>query len=115
MMVQMIQASQAEALRRQDEFQANLVRLVRQIQLDNAETLSGHIRRMEEINRELAGLRDEIRRRLDAPAAAVRGRPEAGPTGRPRRRPGDPGGRPAPAPAHARRDRDGHDGHGTPA
>lgn len=73
-LVQTVQASQGEAVRRQGEFQHALTDMVRQICLDNASMLQEHLQRMESINTELASLRDEIRRRL-GPAA-----PQAPPT-----------------------------------
>ncbi|CAN5643641.1 hypothetical protein BH23PLA1_BH23PLA1_24640 [soil metagenome] len=63
-LVQTVQASQGEALRRQGEFQHALTDMVRQICLDNASMLQEHLQRMESINTELSSLRDEIRRRL---------------------------------------------------
>ena len=62
--VQIVQAGQGEALRRQGEFQHALTDMVQRICLDNAEVLQDHLRRMESINEELSALRDEIRRRL---------------------------------------------------
>ncbi len=73
-LVQTVQASQGEALRRQGEFQHALADMVRQICLDNASMLQEHLQRMDSINTELSSLRDEIRRRL-GPAA-----PQAPPT-----------------------------------
>lgn len=72
LLMRLVHAGQTESLRRQDEFQVNLVRLVHQMQLDNAALLSEHLRRMEAIQYELASLREEIRRRLGPVEAAVR-------------------------------------------
>jgi pSer/pThr/pTyr-binding forkhead associated (FHA) protein len=77
--LQLVQAGQAETLRRQDEFQMNLVRLVHQMQLDNATVLSEHLKRMEAINQELATLRDEIRRRLGPVANLMPSLPDVPP------------------------------------
>ncbi|CAN5913659.1 hypothetical protein BH23PLA1_BH23PLA1_04830 [soil metagenome] len=63
-LVQAVQAGQGEALRRQGEFQHALTDMVHQICLDNASMLHEHLQRMESIHAELAGLRDEIQRRL---------------------------------------------------
>lgn len=79
MVVQMVHAGQAEALRRQDEFHMALLRMVHQIQSDNAAMLSDHLERMESINEELGTLRDELRRRLGPEAAAVPPMPDLPP------------------------------------
>ncbi|HWE37793.1 MAG TPA: FHA domain-containing protein [Isosphaeraceae bacterium] len=60
----LLQAHQGENLRKQDEFQANLIGVIQQIHHEQAVLLSRHLERMESINRELASLRDEIRQRL---------------------------------------------------
>lgn len=59
-----LQAHQGENLRKQDEFQSNLIAVIQQIHHEQAVLLSRHLERMETINRELATLRDEIRQRL---------------------------------------------------
>lgn len=74
-----LQAGQAEALRRQGEFQLALTRLIQQMQRDNAALLTEHLDRMERIDRELAGLRAEIARRFgSAEAASVQARAVVG-------------------------------------
>ncbi len=99
---QIVQAGQAETLRRQGEFQLALTELVRQIYADNAAVMGEHLDRMDRINQEIAALRDEIRRRLGPAAAAAAGSgpappplPTPPPCGSPRSRP-PPTPRPTP-------------------
>ena len=65
-----LQAGQAEAMRRQGEFQLALTRLVQQMQRDNATMLTEHLDRMERIDRELSSLRAEIVQRFGSNQAA---------------------------------------------
>jgi hypothetical protein len=69
--MQMVQAGQADALRRQGEFQHALTQVVRQICLENATLLSEHLARLERVNQEIASLREEIRQRLGGPGEAM--------------------------------------------
>ena len=69
-MMGQLQAQQGEAMRRQEEFQATLTGLVRQMQDDQATLLSRHMGRSEEIHRELAALREELARHLAPPTPA---------------------------------------------
>jgi pSer/pThr/pTyr-binding forkhead associated (FHA) protein len=86
-----IQGRQDEANRRQSELQTDLVRLVAEIHRDNHAILQRHLERAEAVDRELATLREEIRRLVGgAPRAA--GPQLSGPD--PRATP--PGPRPAP-------------------
>lgn len=85
LVMRLVHAGQAEALRRQDEFQMNLVQMIHRMQMDNETLLSEHLKRIEKVNLELAALKEEIARRL-GPAA-------------PRQRPPLPGAQlPPPAP-----------------
>lgn len=59
-----LQYRQDESARRQAEFQVELVRLVAEIHRDNHSVLSRQIESVEAINRELAEIREEIRRRF---------------------------------------------------
>ena len=58
-----VQGGQGEVLRRQDAFQVEVTRALRQIQQDNATLLNAHLGRIEKIDRELAALRQELERR----------------------------------------------------
>ncbi len=75
LMMRLIHAGQNETIRRQDEFQMNLVRMLHQMQLDNANLLSEHLKRIESINQELVRLKEEI-------AARFRSQPAHGHSGR---------------------------------
>jgi hypothetical protein len=59
-----LQASQAEALRRQGEFQLALTQLVQQLQRDQATLLNEQLERMRRIDEELTTLRAELQRRF---------------------------------------------------
>ena len=67
-MMGQLHAQQGEAMRRQAEFQTALTGLIRQMQEDQATLLSSHLERSESIQQELAALRQELDRRLAAPA-----------------------------------------------
>lgn len=73
-----MQATQGELLRRQSEFQDELLRTLRGMQAEQAEAMRDHRDQVRDLHRELSGLRDDVRRRFA---------------------PGDPAGRPLPAPA----------------
>ena len=75
-MMGQIQGRQDEAIRRQSEFQVELVRLVAEIHRDNHAVLNRHLERADAIHRELSELRDEMKNRfgvdaLPAPATAL--------------------------------------------
>jgi len=67
-MMGQLHAQQGEAMRRQTEFQTALTGLIRQMQEDQATLLSSHLERSDAIQQELAALREELDRRLTAPA-----------------------------------------------
>jgi pSer/pThr/pTyr-binding forkhead associated (FHA) protein len=71
-MMGILQAGQTEILRQQAEFQHSTALLVRQLHPDNSALLAKHLERVEAINRELASLRDEVRRRFDPAGAPSR-------------------------------------------
>jgi hypothetical protein len=70
-MMAVLQNTQNEMLRRQDEFHHDMVRLVGQMQRDNRAVLDRHLERVEAINHELSALRDEIGRRFGSQAPAL--------------------------------------------
>ena len=67
-MMAVLQNSQNEMLRRQDEFHHDMVRLLGQMQRENTTVLNRHLERVEAINHELSALRDEIGRRFGSEA-----------------------------------------------
>jgi pSer/pThr/pTyr-binding forkhead associated (FHA) protein len=67
----LVQNTQSEMLRRQDEFHHDMVRLMGQMQRENTTLLNQHFERVEAINRELSSLRDEIGRRFGSEAPAL--------------------------------------------
>ena len=81
-MVGVLQQTQTEMLRRQDEFQHDLLRLIGQMHRENTSLLSRHLEKVESINRELSSLRDEIGRRFGPEAPALPHHPPS-PTPRP--------------------------------
>jgi pSer/pThr/pTyr-binding forkhead associated (FHA) protein len=66
-----LQASQAEALRRQGEFQHAMTELVQQMHRDHAALLGEQLERLRRIDEELGALRAEFRRRFGPPAASL--------------------------------------------
>ena len=58
-----IQGGQGEILRRQGEFQLAITEVLRQIQQDNATLVSAQLQRIENIDREIVALRNELERR----------------------------------------------------
>ena len=74
-MMGVLQATQGEMLRRQTEFQRDVVQVLRQMQSDNADALSKHLERVEGLHHELSSLRDEVRRRFGPTAAPSRPEP----------------------------------------
>ena len=62
-----IQAGQGELARRQDEFQATMIRTLQQMQAENASMLDAHLGRLDAIHRELAELRAECARMQQPP------------------------------------------------
>jgi pSer/pThr/pTyr-binding forkhead associated (FHA) protein len=83
-----VQAVQGEMLRRQDEFQHELVRALHALHRDNQDALELHQERVDAIHKELTDLREDIRKRFTAEIPAPR------PPGLPR--PGTPPPRVAP-------------------
>jgi pSer/pThr/pTyr-binding forkhead associated (FHA) protein len=65
-----IQSRQDDSVRRQSEFQTELVRLVAEIHRDNQAVLQRHLERAETIHEELAEIRDEMKQRFGADAVA---------------------------------------------
>ena len=63
-MMGQIQGRQDEAIRRQADFQTELVRLVAEIHRDNHAVLNRHLERADAIHRELSELRDELKKRF---------------------------------------------------
>jgi pSer/pThr/pTyr-binding forkhead associated (FHA) protein len=70
-MMAVLQNSQSEMLRRQDEFHHDMVRLLGQMQRENTTVLNRHLERVEAINHELSALRDQIGRQFGAEAPAL--------------------------------------------
>jgi pSer/pThr/pTyr-binding forkhead associated (FHA) protein len=68
-MMSVLQATQTEMMRRQVDFQREVVGAIRTIHDDHQALLAEHLRRVERIQDELAQLRDEVRRRLGSPPA----------------------------------------------
>ncbi len=69
-MMGVLQATQGEMLRRQAEFQSDVVQVLRQMRDENSTVLGKHLEKVESLHRELSSLRDEVRRRFgpsDAP------------------------------------------------
>jgi pSer/pThr/pTyr-binding forkhead associated (FHA) protein/uncharacterized coiled-coil protein SlyX len=87
-----MQATQGELLRRQAEFQEELLRTLRGMQAEQAEAMREHRDRVRELHRELSGLRDEVRQRFTAGDPAGRPLPPPPPPPLP------PAARPGPAP-----------------
>ena len=69
--LQAVQAGQAELMQRQEQMQRSLVAAVRQLYLDQAALMDRQFRRLDRLHEELAELRDELRRRLDAPPSTT--------------------------------------------
>lgn len=80
-MMGVVQATQTEMMRRQHDFQMELIRALRGLHEDNQAVLEQHEARVEAIHRELASLRDDIRQRFGgaAPAARLPVRPKGPP------------------------------------
>lgn len=80
-MMGQIQGRQDEGIRRQAEFQTELVRLVAEIHRDNHAVLNRHLERADAIHRELSELRDELKRRfgVDAPGFSALSAPRPQP------------------------------------
>ncbi len=70
-MMGQIQGRQDEAIRRQSDFQTELVRLVAEIHRDNHAVLNRHLERADAIHRELSELRDELKKRFGEQAVAA--------------------------------------------
>lgn len=71
-MMGVVQATQTEMMRRQHDFQMELIRALRGLHEDNQAVLQQHEARVESIHRELAALRDDIRQRFGGAAPAAR-------------------------------------------
>jgi pSer/pThr/pTyr-binding forkhead associated (FHA) protein len=67
-----VQAVQGEMLRRQDEFQHELVRALHALHRDNQDALELHQERVDAIHKELTDLREDIRKRFNAEIPAPR-------------------------------------------
>jgi predicted NBD/HSP70 family sugar kinase len=76
-----VQAIQGEMLRRQDEFQHELVRALHALHRDNQDALELHQERVDAIHNELSALREDIRKRFNTeiPAPRVPGLPRPAP------------------------------------
>jgi pSer/pThr/pTyr-binding forkhead associated (FHA) protein len=86
----LLQATQGELFRRQSDFQREMQQALRRLQNEQASALVRQLEKMEELHREVAGLREEVRRRY-TPAELSR-RPES-----PRALLRSPSGQPSPA------------------
>lgn len=64
-----LQAAQNEMLRRQENFQHDLVQALRVLHRDTQGALQQHQRRVEDLHRELAALREDIRQRFGSGSA----------------------------------------------
>jgi hypothetical protein len=62
-MMGVLQATQGEMLRRQDDFQREVVSALRQMHEDNQDVMARHLKKVDRIQHDLSALRDEIRRR----------------------------------------------------
>ena len=67
-MMGVVQATQSEMMRRQHDFQMELIRAIRGLHQDNQDALRQHEDRVEQIHRELAALREDIRQRFGGAA-----------------------------------------------
>jgi hypothetical protein len=61
-MMGVLQATQGEMLRRQDDFQREVVSALRQMHEDNQDVMARHLKKVDRIQHDLSSLRDEIRR-----------------------------------------------------
>lgn len=78
-MMGVLQATQGEMLRRQSEFQSDVIDALRQIQDDNRDALGKHMETVETLNQQLSSLRDEVRHRFGPSTAPSRPEPPKGP------------------------------------
>ena len=78
-MMGVLQATQGEMLRRQSEFQNDVIDALKQIQDDNHAALGKHMETVETLNQQLSSLRDEVRRRFGPSTAPSRPQPPKGP------------------------------------
>jgi pSer/pThr/pTyr-binding forkhead associated (FHA) protein len=62
-MMGVLQATQGEMLRRQDDFQREVVSALRQMHEDNQNVMARHLKKVDRIQHDLSSLRDEIRHR----------------------------------------------------
>jgi pSer/pThr/pTyr-binding forkhead associated (FHA) protein len=82
-----VQGQHTEILRQQGAFQVALTQLLQQMQQDNAALLRAHLERMENIDRELAALRQELQGRPDVPTDAALPKPSPAPPSPPQATP----------------------------
>ncbi|HEU5116728.1 MAG TPA: FHA domain-containing protein, partial [Isosphaeraceae bacterium] len=78
-MMGVLQATQGEMLRRQSEFQNDVIDALKQIQDDNHAALGKHLETVETLNQQLSSLRDEVRRRFGPSNAPSRPEPPKAP------------------------------------
>ena len=78
-MMGVLQATQGEMLRRQSEFQNDVIDALKQIQDDNHAALDKHLETVETLNQQLSSLRDEVRRRFGPSNAPTRPEPPKAP------------------------------------
>lgn len=78
-MMGVLQATQGEMLRRQSEFQNDVVDALRQIQDDNQAALGKHLETVDSLNQQLSSLREEVRRRFGPSTAPSRPEPPKAP------------------------------------
>lgn len=69
-MMGVLQATQGEMMRRQDDFQREVVQALRDMHQDNQDVMARHLKKVDRIQRELSTLRDEIRQRYASPPPA---------------------------------------------
>jgi pSer/pThr/pTyr-binding forkhead associated (FHA) protein len=62
-MMGVLQATQGEMMRRQDDFQHEVVQALRQMHQDNQEVMARHLNKVDRLQRDLSALREEIRQR----------------------------------------------------
>ena len=72
-MMGVLQATQGEMMRRQDDFQREVVQTLQQMQQDNQDVMSRHLKKVDRIQHDLSSLRDEIRQRYGPSTAPIAG------------------------------------------
>jgi len=68
-MMGVLQATQGEMMRRQDDFQREVVQALREMHQDNQDVMSRHLKKGDRIQSDLSALRDEIRQRYGSATA----------------------------------------------